>query len=86
MDIDKVIKGLECHGKGGSKGCRGCPYELTSGCQLILCHDAIALLNEQEEQYKKLLYEIDELMEERNELRKNRMDSYYSGNDGNLIL
>ena len=41
MDIDKVIKGLERHGKGGSQGCRGCPYELTSGCQLILCIEEI---------------------------------------------
>ena len=48
MDIDKVLKGLECHGKGGSKGCIGCPYELTHGCHLILCHDAFALLKEYE--------------------------------------
>ena len=54
MDIDKVIKGLERHGKGGSQGCRGCPYELTSGCQLILCHDALALIKEQ----KQLIEEI----------------------------
>ena len=49
MDREKVLKGLVCHGKGGSKGCRGCPYELTSGCQLILCHDAFALIKEQEQ-------------------------------------
>ena len=48
MDREKVIKGLERHGKGGSKGCLGCPYELTHGCQLILCHDALALIKEQE--------------------------------------
>lgn len=49
MDREKVLKGLEHHGKGGSKGCRGCPYELTHGCQLILCHDALALIKEQEQ-------------------------------------
>jgi hypothetical protein len=51
MDIDKVIKGLEHHGKGGSQGCLGCPYELTHGCQLILCHDALALIKEQEAEW-----------------------------------
>jgi hypothetical protein len=63
MDIDKVIKGLECHGKGGSQGCRGCPYELTHGCQLILCHDALALLKEQDETIKQQQAEIEKWIE-----------------------
>jgi hypothetical protein len=63
MDIDKVIKGLECHGKGGSRGCLGCPYELTHGCQLILCHDALVMIKEQDETIKQQQAEIGKWIE-----------------------
>ena len=52
MDREKVIKGLECHAKG-ARGCLfDCPYGNENGCQLLLCSDALALLNEQEHKDK----------------------------------
>lgn len=41
----KVIRGLECHGKGVYEWCKACPYHL-DGCEIALCRDAIALLRE----------------------------------------
>ena len=57
MDREKVIKGLECC-QIGAIGCQtDCPYSLEDSCKIKLHRDAIALLNEQQEQIDRLLEE-----------------------------
>lgn len=46
-EISKVIRGLECHGKGSFEFCKPCPYHY-DGCEATLCRDALTLLREQE--------------------------------------
>lgn len=46
-DREKVIRGLECHREGVYESCKLCPYHY-DGCEIALCHDALALLREQE--------------------------------------
>ena len=44
-DIEKVIKGINCHIK---KDCRGnaCPYADVYACEFVLLNDALELLNQ----------------------------------------
>ena len=54
-DLAKVMKGLACcsvYNWNGAYVCGDCPYHDTGGdfCAEILCADALALLNEQEEE------------------------------------
>ena len=49
MDMEKVIKGINCHIK---KDCRGnaCPYADVYACEFVLLNDALELIKEQYEQ------------------------------------
>lgn len=47
-DQEKVIKGLECCGKGNRIECANCDYLCEDNCYKTLCDDAIALLKAQE--------------------------------------
>ena len=61
MDREKVIKGLECHEKG-ARGCQhDCPYGNEYSCQIVLCHDALAMLKEQDELLHKKQCDINKL-------------------------
>ena len=68
MDMEKVIKGLECHEKGAI-GCQhDCPYGNEYSCQIVLCHDALALLKEWEQGYANLLADYEDLQKEHEKL------------------
>ena len=45
---EKVIRGLECHGKGSYEFCKPCPYHY-DGCEATLCRDALALIQSLQE-------------------------------------
>lgn len=63
VDREKVKKGLKEHGDRRFHSCDNCPYVNSTGCQLELCSDALALLEEQEpvEPEVEVLNEIDRL-------------------------
>ena len=67
-DREKVIKGLEAHEKGcgyRSHHCdvMGCPYRYgDESCDIEeMCHDALALLKEQDERIKLLEHQLETL-------------------------
>ena len=45
-EIEKVIRGLECHKEGFYEDCLKCPYH-DDGCETTLYNDALALLKTQ---------------------------------------
>lgn len=52
-DIEKVIKGLECHAHEGACG-DDCPYYALGTCSEPLCADALTLINAQQERIREL--------------------------------
>ena len=57
MDIEKVIKGLECCKRKEGNECKGCPYAESEYCTQDMATDALALIKKQKE-------EIDEISDE----------------------
>ena len=62
MDREKVIKALENCAEGEDRDCNLCEYAGAFACQLEIIQDALALLNEQQDEIKQLRRQLDEAM------------------------
>ena len=82
MDREKVIKGLEhC---SSDAGCKGCPYgESENGhvCSFSCIQDALVLLKEQEDGYKNILSDYEDLAREHEKLLDKKIPLITNGQE-----